>query len=460
MDLQGRTVKGFAGSVSLQSSADALIGNGTLSWTFPLGTFYHDARTQSIYLASEIGGPGRIIGLALDITSVPPQVLNNWTIRMKQTALASYTTYEWEAPSSGWVTVYQQNQSISTTGLVTFTFSTPFDYDGTSNLMIDFSFNNSSYTANGQSRYTSTPSTRTLYYQTDSEFGDPLTWSGASSPTPNFAAQVPNIRLVKTSQVSVFPATSGSFADGVWSGTIAVSPPQAAIVVVANDGAGHIGASNPFDAVVLDFPVITSPTSALAVIGQPFSYQIVATAFPGSFNATGLPANLAIDVATGLITGTPVLAGNVSVNLSATNPVGTGATALSLFAQDDFDGDGVGDVWESAHGLDPANATDAGLDKDGDGQSNRDEWISGTSPDDPNSRFAIAAFARVPAGIEITWNSTVGKRYRVLTRTSLTSGSWIDVTPVAVVAVGSTTTWTHLNGQMASSRFYRVEVVR
>jgi hypothetical protein len=186
----------------------------------------------------------------------------------------------------------------------------------------------------------------------------------------------------------------------------------------------------------------------------------MATAFPGSFNATGLPANLAIDVATGLIAGTPVLAGNVSVNLSATNSVGTGGAALSLFVQDDFDGDGIGDAWESAHGLDPANASDGGLDKDGDGQSNRDEWISGTSPDDPNSRFTIAAIARVPAGIEITWNSTVGKRYRVLTRTSLTSSSWIDLTPAAIVSVGPITNWTHLNGQMASSRFYRVEVVR
>ena len=51
---------------------------------------------------------------------IPPQVLGNWTIRMKHTSPASYLVNQWEAPGSGWTIVYQQNQSITATGLVTF----------------------------------------------------------------------------------------------------------------------------------------------------------------------------------------------------------------------------------------------------------------------------------------------------------------------------------------------------
>jgi hypothetical protein len=460
VDAQGRTVVGFNGSVSLRIDSDIIIGDGTSSWEYPFGTFYHDARTQSIYLASEIGGPGRITALTLDVTTIPPQILGNWTIRMKHTSLSAFATNQWEGPSSGWITVYQQNESIASTGIVTFVFATPFDYNGTSNLMIDFSFNNSSFTSDGQARYTTTGSVRTLFYQTDSEFGNPLSWSGTTSPEPVGALRIPNIKLVKSSQRVVNPGSSGTFTNGSLSQNVAVSPPGTMFAITANDGAGHSGVSNSFDAVILDAPVITSPATAHAVVGQPFSYQILATAFPDSFNATNLPVNLGVNTSTGLINGTPTTAGTESINLSATNPIATGSAILSLTVQGDNDGDGMGDTWETSYGLNPASAADAGLDKDGDGESNFEEWISGTAPDDPSSRFTIIAQLRVPTGVELTWNSVVGRRYRVLSRTSLTSTSWTDLTPSPIVATGTTTTWIHVNGHIGTSRFYRVEVVR
>ena len=260
--------------------------------------------------------------------------------------------------------------------------------------------------------------------------------------------------------MTVFPGTTSSFTNGVWTGNLTVSPVATGVVLRASDGSGHSGSSNAFNTVVLDLPVIMSPSTALAVVGQPFSYQILASAFPGSFNATGLPANLNVNTSTGLISGTPNSAGDSSINLAATNTVGTGNGILSVTVQGDGDGDGMGDAWESSYGLNPLNGSDAALDKDGDGESNLEEWISGTAPDDPSSRFAIIQQARTSSGIEITWNSIVGKRYRVLTRVSLVSGAWTSLTPNPIVAIGATTTWTHLNGQTASSGFYRVELVR
>jgi hypothetical protein len=46
----------------------------------------------------------------------------------------------------------------------------------------------------------------------------------------------------------------------------------------------------------------------------------------------------------------------------------------------DADGDGLPDAWETAHGLNPNNASDAVLDSDQDGYTNIEEFINGTNP--------------------------------------------------------------------------------
>ena len=185
--------------------AEVVIGTGTASWNFPLATWYHDARTQIIYLASEIGGSCQIAALSLDVTTVPGQTMNNFTIRMKHTTLSSYSVASWE--STGWTTVYQANQSISGTGWQTFAFTTPFEYNGSDNLMVDISFNNSSFSTDGQCRYSTPSGNRAIYYRTDSGYGDPLTWSGASNPTPSTTSNVPNVKLTVEPLTSVIPPT-------------------------------------------------------------------------------------------------------------------------------------------------------------------------------------------------------------------------------------------------------------
>ncbi len=92
-----------------------------------------------------------LTSLALDVTTPPGQTMNYFTIRMKHTNLAAYTDNLWE--SADWTTVYQSDETISAAGWRTFTFTTPFEYNGTDNLMVDISFNNSTYTTSGECRY-------------------------------------------------------------------------------------------------------------------------------------------------------------------------------------------------------------------------------------------------------------------------------------------------------------------
>jgi len=77
-------------------------------------------------------------------------------------------------------------------------------------------------------------------------------------------------------------------------------------------------------------PVVTSSGSASGSTGSAFSYTITASNTPTSFGATGLPAGLSVNTATGAITGTPSAAGTSSVTISATNACGTGTKALTI----------------------------------------------------------------------------------------------------------------------------------
>jgi hypothetical protein len=62
----------------------------------------------------------------------------------------------------------------------------------------------------------------------------------------------------------------------------------------------------------------------------PFTDRVSEDNSPGSFDATGLPATLAVDTSTGLISGMPSAVGTFSVILKATNAGGTGTATLTL----------------------------------------------------------------------------------------------------------------------------------
>jgi hypothetical protein len=103
-------------------------------------------------------------------------------------------------------------------------------------------------------------------------------------------------------------------------------------------------------------PVIFSSTTASGAVATSFSYQITATNAPTSYGATGLPAGLSLNSATGLISGTPSAAANATVTLSAANSSGTGNATLTLTITASVAASYVREVAGAAHGS-PSSVT-------------------------------------------------------------------------------------------------------
>ena len=136
------------------------------------------------------------------------------------------------------------------------------------------------------------------------------------SPTSFSATGLPPGLVLNTSTgvISGTPTTSGTYAvtasaftsSGTASGTVTIRVSDAATTV----------------------PVITSSAGVFGAVGDPFGCAVTASNSPTSFAATGLPAGLSINAATGLISGTPSTSGTFSVALSATNGAGTGTATM------------------------------------------------------------------------------------------------------------------------------------
>ena len=115
----------------------------------------------------------------------------------------------------------------------------------------------------------------------------------------------------------------------------------------------------------------------------------------------------------------------------------------------DADADGLPDEWEFYYF---SELVSAGTDSDGDGQSNFEEYIAGTLPNNAASYFSVA-MENVPSAFVLTWTAVQSRTYNVLWSDNLSSGFTLS-TNLAYPA----NSYTDTVHQAESGGYYRVDV--
>jgi hypothetical protein len=189
--------------VAAESSAPETVVLGTgssyssSSAYTPFYTTYESGKHQILVLASELTAAGlsagNITSLALNVYSVGGINMKNFNVAMGSTATTALTT----TYLTGLTTVYSNSNYIPAgTGWQTITFSTPFAWDGTSNVVVEMCFGNNASTATGTSiYYTSTSFTSHHYGYQDDGTGCSMT-----APTNNYTGTYrPNFKFAGSS---------------------------------------------------------------------------------------------------------------------------------------------------------------------------------------------------------------------------------------------------------------------
>lgn len=174
-----------AQSLSVGAGDSQPVGNGTSvgSTTTELSAFVNRRSSfwsQAVFSAAELNAAGlqagNITAITYNVTSVGDGATNdNYTVRLKTTTNASLSAFE----TTGFTTVYGPATYTHAVGLNKINFATPFNWDGTSNIIIDVYQEGADALYNAQTYYTTTTGfSRTIY-----SFDVPVATSGNPSGT-------------------------------------------------------------------------------------------------------------------------------------------------------------------------------------------------------------------------------------------------------------------------------------
>lgn len=141
------------------------VGTATTTVTVP-NPFYatwEDQRVQYLYLASELQalgfGPGSITDIALDVATISGTDAGDFEVKIGCTNANQLTAWQ-----TGLTSVYTVSNWIPIVGFNTFNFNQVYDWDGVSNVVVEFCYNKPDWGGTASIRYTTGP-LNSVYYE-------------------------------------------------------------------------------------------------------------------------------------------------------------------------------------------------------------------------------------------------------------------------------------------------------
>jgi hypothetical protein len=198
---------GLAAVSGLFAQATVTIGEGTAVNTTtgsptPYGTYFKNFHQQYLLRASEIqdagGGNGNINSISFNVENLNTiSAMPNFTIKLKQTTQTELTT---TFEVGEYTTVWNAAEFTPVAGWNLHTFTTPFNWNGTSNIIVDIitTLIPGAYTQNASVFYTPTTYNSSLRYQSD-------TVDAATSLTGTLSMNRCNIRFNMAALVVTTP---------------------------------------------------------------------------------------------------------------------------------------------------------------------------------------------------------------------------------------------------------------
>jgi gliding motility-associated-like protein len=245
--------------------------NSNTSYPAPFGNWYESVKQQYLYRANELIASGMASGtltsLAFNVSSIQgTTTYRNYTIKIGCTTLSSLNPNSF---ASGLTTVMNPRTVVVTTGWNNFQLDNTFDWDGTSNLIVEICFNNdlgffsTDYTNNSISPGTNMGYAASIFARDDDADACPYTTpDGTSNVRPNtrfflcLPPSVPTSIVWTPNQTLINPNTANpiavptgittytvsyTFANGCIKRDSVTVSPQSFDAVVSNDTAICLG---------------------------------------------------------------------------------------------------------------------------------------------------------------------------------------------------------------------------
>jgi hypothetical protein len=220
-------------------------------------------------------------------------------------------------------------------------------------------------------------------------------------------------------------------------------------------GAINGGGSGTMSLVIVSRPSLADQRATVP-LGLPFSTQLVSSESGAgvTYAAVGLPDGLVLDPATGIISGTPLAAGEFIFSISVVKGGATGAALFTLTVTLS-----PLETWRMAHfgTPDPIGPAADTADPDGDGKINLDEYAADTNPKNAADFFRILTATKTALAYKIIAAGKKDRSYVMERSTAPGNVDWTNVGTVGPLGADGPVELTD-SAPPPQSGFYRLRV--